>query len=174
MFIYVYVVHNLYCSFIFITVTKWRRVRWPRQIACMEMTRKACPSHSSTIQWERLIINLPIITSSMYQPTKVKMFLCMPLEGIYGSGDAAPPILNHCTRWTWMVSIIPQLLYNLGECPISNEYENGSGHFRVNINSLPLPGTEPQFLCCSAHSLVTILTMPSWPHISTNKPGNSK
>ena len=56
MFIYIQVVHNFYFSFMIITVTKWKRVRWPRQIACIKMSRKAYPSHSSTIWWERLTL----------------------------------------------------------------------------------------------------------------------
>jgi hypothetical protein len=90
------------------------------------------------------------------------------------SGDAAPSILKLYIRWTWMVSFTTRLLYNWGECPISTEQEDGSRHFGEKINSLPPPGTEPQFLCRSAHNLVTIVTMLSWPHISTNKSWNSK
>jgi len=32
-------------------------------------------------------------------------------EAVWGSGDTAPRVINIGTRWIWMVSFTPQLLY---------------------------------------------------------------
>lgn len=46
------------------------------------------------------------------------------------------------------------------------EYESGpdswSGCFGEEKNVLSLPGIEPQFFTCSAHSVVSVLTMLLW------------
>jgi len=42
---------------------------------------------------------------------------CACYEGIWGDGDVAPLILNSGTRWRWVVSFKPWLLYQWGNNP---------------------------------------------------------
>jgi hypothetical protein len=83
------------------------------------------------------------------------LFLCLIEhfhKGIHGGRGVASCILNLGSRWRQVVSFMPWLLYHCGKdlCqPI--EWEA-----RLPPDLCCMLRIEPQFFCCSSHSLVTM------------------
>jgi len=44
-----------------------------------------------------------------------------------GSGGVAPHILNLCTRWNWVASFTPQLLYPGERTPVQQSWSDRNG-----------------------------------------------
>jgi hypothetical protein len=100
---------------------------------------------------------------------KVKLFLWFltehhALKAYWGSGGIAPCILDLRTRWKWVVSFTPQLLYPQGKCPRypldrrlgGPQSQSGCGG-KEKI-SQPLPGLEPPIIQPIAQCYTTELS----------------
>jgi hypothetical protein len=62
--------------------------------------------------------NLDFIITSLWFSSMVKKGQgcpCRLQEGVWGNGVIAPHILNHSTRWRWVVKFTPQLFYPPGK-----------------------------------------------------------
>jgi hypothetical protein len=64
------------------------------------------------------------------------------MKTYWGSGSIAPCILDLSTRWRWVVSFMPQMLYCQGKNPCRRPGgpQSWSGHSGEEKNSQSLPG----------------------------------
>lgn len=80
---------------------------------------------------------------------KVKDVFAHGMKTYRGSGGVASRIINLGITWIWMVSVMLRLFYPRRKsllCQVKRRLaapQNGSGHFGVEINDLPLAGFEP-------------------------------
>jgi hypothetical protein len=85
-------------------------------------------------------------------------------EGVLGSGDIAPCILDLGTRWRWVVSFMPQPLYPQGKSPWYpldrrlGGAQGQSGHSSEDKNSQPLPELNPLIIQPAAQCCTTELS----------------
>jgi hypothetical protein len=74
------------------------------------------------------------------------------MKAYWRSGGIALRILDFGTRWSWVVSFTPQLLYPQGKSPYYpldrrlGGPQNLSGRDGGEKNSQPLPGLEPPII----------------------------
>jgi hypothetical protein len=83
----------------------------------------------------------------------------------WGSGDTAPRILDLGTRWRWVVSFTPRLLYPQGKSPWQQPLDrrlggpqSRSGRGGEEKNSQPLPGLKPLIIQPAAQRCTTELS----------------
>ena len=82
-----------------------------------------------------------------------------------GDGGVTPLVLNLVTRWRFMVGLTPWSVYSRGKCPSYplncslGGPQSQSGSFGEETTLLPLPRLQALPPSCSAHSLVTVVTM---------------
>jgi hypothetical protein len=86
------------------------------------------------------------------------------MKAYWGSGGITPRILDLGTRWRWVVSFTPQLIYPQGKSPwypLDRRLggpQNRSGRAGEEKNSQPLPGLEPQIIQPVAQRYTTELS----------------
>jgi hypothetical protein len=74
------------------------------------------------------------------------------MKTYWGSGHIAPYIFDLDTRWRWVVSFTPRLLYPQGKnpwCPLDSRLGGPQSRFGrggEKKNSHPLPGLEPPII----------------------------
>jgi hypothetical protein len=102
-----------------------------------------------------------------------RSFACS--EGVWGSRGIDPLILIHDTRWIWVVSFMPQVLYHRGEhkhCPLIQRLGGPlgqSGCFREDINLLPMLGVahkivQPVASYCTSCALLAFFFVSKFLH----------
>jgi hypothetical protein len=72
--------------------------------------------------WVTVSFSIRTLVHGVSQKVKVKLSLCFfklatRYEGVLGSGDIAPHILDLGTKWRWVVSFTPPPLYPQGKGP---------------------------------------------------------
>jgi len=108
-------------------------------------------------QWHQIYWCILVLKS--FKKALVFVCMCKSLsclfecsEGVWGSRGIDPLILNHYTRWRWVVGFMPQVLYLhekhthcLSNCRLGGPLSQ-SGCFGEDINLLPMLGIAHQIV----------------------------
>jgi hypothetical protein len=101
-------------------------------------------------------------------------------EGVLGSGDISPRILDLGTRWRWVVSFTPRPLYSQGKSPwytLDRRLggpQSRSGHGGVKKHSQSLPGLKSPIIHTVAHRYTAELYQLLQRRLETTKKKKTK
>jgi hypothetical protein len=139
----------------------WQSRYFLHQPDCFIKTSR-CPCTNWCIIWISVLYKHTFAkdVSSFYLTTHsfgawilfLKLSLCLTkhhaMKAYSGSGGTAPHILDLGTRWRWVVSFMPWLLYSQGKCPwypLDRRLggpQSHSGHSGREKNSQPPTGDQ--------------------------------